>query len=300
MLSGKVIYAQKRLKEIDAFEQLVKKDGHPFLRKVLDDKWFSELKYNTRSTWMQKNPKYNCRFFPFRWLVEEGEWSFINQNLEKVLAAQPKRAILREKLSDTAKLMNFPEIEGEDSRWNKIWKQALSRALEIKTLCGFANDGFLENFDVRLKTGKGQNVDALINIDNRNIVVEVTACTVSLVDPRSKQGVINVADMIQQIKDKIDEKTARQLVNLAMPTMLIITLPSGPGADHLTARIAVIEAFKQLPLLSSVVISDSYLFKYGAWYFNKHASFVLTSKEKEYVSSLLLPNGAVVNWENTL
>lgn len=44
------------------------------------------------------------------------------------------------------------------------------------------------------------------------------------------------------------------------------------------------------PKISSIIISDSYRFRYGAWYFNGNAEFELNKEEKTYISNLLLLN----------
>jgi hypothetical protein len=42
--------------------------------------------------------------------------------------------------------------------------------------------------------------------------------------------------------------------------------------------------------ISAIIVSDSYLFKYGAWYFNDSSKFPLTDKEREYFSGCIKIN----------
>lgn len=273
------LYNQDRLKEVDRFQEIVETEGHQLMQELLDDDWFHELRAGGSRVWSGDKERYECRFFPFRWLWEEGDWSLVNSGIAKVLQAKYSPKKLKRKLDQLVK------ITENDSEHD--WMQAMSQALEINIFCRFAQDNFLMDYDVKTNKETDQNVDALIRVENREIAVEATACVVSLASPRSRGGALSVNKMIQQIERKISEKAEGQLKDLGMPTVLIISLPPGIGADQHTARSAVIDGLAKYPQLSAILIADSYLFRWGKYYLNDTASFPLTEVEKQYISELL-------------
>lgn len=194
-------YCIEKLKEIDSFYHQVK-NGCSWFTEILNEEWFNEIRLAGKKVWLGQAETYDCRFFPFRWLYEEEEWAFINKWFEKLVEKTIKKQILK------GKLKKIVDIN---------WMTALTAALEIKAYCTFVRDGTLLELDPRVNSETKRKADALINIDCREIIVEITACTKSLANPFSRAGSLPVSKMTYQIVSKIKEKAEKQLYDDKYP-----------------------------------------------------------------------------------
>ena len=95
--------------------------------------------------------------------------------------------------------------------------------------------------------------------------------------------------MMYQVISKIKAKSQDQLFMANQPTILVIALHRH-GSDQFTAKWAIEECLTAYPKISSVIISDSYRFQFGAWYFNNSAEYKLTPHEREYLSTMIKLN----------
>lgn len=272
-------YNQERLGEIDIFQQKVNQEGHEFFCNILNNNWFNQLRDGASKVWLGHAEEYNCKFFPFRWLFEEEEWDFINEWFVHFVSKTNKQQILKNKMN---------RLVSDD------WMQAMTTALEIKAYCCFTRDQVFVELDPKINDHSDKNADSLIRINSRDVLVELTACTKSLVNPLTKSGSLPVdKKMKYQIISKIKTKANKQLVNADKPTVLVIALPPSIGADHYSAKWAIDECIMDYPQISAIIISDSYLFKYGAYYFNNYAKHPLNNEEKIYISKLIKLNRIV-------
>lgn len=281
-------YIKKKLKAVETFRETVFSEGAVFLREVLNDEWFCFLKNCISEGRGQKGGKpLGGPYFPFRWLYEQKEWGFINPGIKKLEENIAKKDYLRKKIE---------AIKNQD------WMVASAAAFELSALVKFIEDGVLIDIDPKLIPERNFRADALIKIDTREILVELTTITKELVRRNMDLSVevfsIPVDRAVYQITSKIKAKAEQQLYLAKSPVILIISLPQGIGATQLEAYWSIQENIDKYPQISSIIVSDTYCFKYGSWYFNEKATFKLNEKEKSYVSSLLYLNGTLKEYLN--
>ncbi len=270
---------QSKLKEVDDFQQKVMNEGANLFKEILNNDWFDIVRAGVKKVWggTGKEPL-NCKYVPYRWLVEQDEWNRINPGLIDLEQFTSKKQYLRKKVVD---------LISDD------WMVASAAAFELSALIKFKADGVLKDIDPKIIEGKESRADALIKVNDRDILVELTTITKEVVTHYSDSVevfTIPVERLVYQVVSKIKGKAETQLSIAEKPVILIISLPQGIGVDQLTARWAVEENITNYSKISSIIISDSYRFKYGAWYFNGNAEFELNEEEKTYISNLLLLN----------
>lgn len=274
-------YCQNRLIEVENFQNQVKNEGATLFQKVLNDEWFSILKNGAQKVWggTGREP-FNCKYFPFRWFYEQNEWETINKGMKKLEQFITKKDYLSKKVEN---------LISDD------WMIASAAALELSALVRFNEDNVLVEIDPKIRQNAGSRADALINIDGREILVELTTITKEIVERSTgiedfEVFTISSDKPVYQVVSKIKGKAEKQLSIAEKPVVLIVSLPQGMGADQFDAKWAVEENIHLYPKLSSIIISDSYRFRYGAWYFNNKAEFKLNENEKRYIRTLLKLN----------
>ncbi|WP_312702233.1 hypothetical protein [Sedimentibacter sp.] len=162
---------------------------------------------------------YTGDYFPFRWLYAEEEWEFINTNSGKIWEKFPKKGVLREK---------FKNITTKDYNTN------MCAAFELKVICKFYYDNILIDIDHKMKINK-RNVDAPINIDNRELLVEVTSYAMSNI-PFGRVGMIPSDKYFKQVTKKLNSKNERQLRFSDKPLILVTTLIPNSMQNHLHVK----------------------------------------------------------------
>jgi hypothetical protein len=264
-----------QLQELKDFFKIVQDEGSDFIKNVLNKTWYEIVKEGAQKTWMGEQEYYDCKYFPVRWLMEEGDWPHINSGLIRLERQTNKRKLLKNKLQ---------RLVLDD------WMQAMTSAFEIAALCRFAEDRVLIEIEPKINPDVNNHADALIQIDKNGILVELTSMTKELANPKQRVGTIAVEQMVYQVISKIKDKAEKQLIFAEHPVILIISLPPRIGSTQLTAKWAVEEVMCEYPKISAILISDSYRFRYGACYFNELAEYQLNEKEANYISKLLLTN----------
>lgn len=267
-------YCLERLKEVDDFQYRVTQEGASTFQEILSNNWFQGVRDGIEKVCAGIRDEYKCRYLPFRWLYEEGDWEFVNPGVKKLEQLTKKKKMLRDK---------FGRLVLDN------WMDAESSAFEISAICRFVYDNVFIDLEPKVNPNAPKRVDALINIDNRDILVELTSIHKGFVNPDAKIGCRSVQQMINQVIRKIKKKSQEQLSLAIQPTVLIIALHRY-GSDQFTAKWAIEECLADYSKISSVIISDSYRFKYGAWYFNNSAEYKLTPTEMEYLSQIIKLN----------
>ena len=273
-------YCFFRLQELHGFFKKVQEEGADLLRVVLNEAWCENVKAGAQKVWLGKQKDYDCIYFPVRWLMEEKNWPLINSGLIDLESKTNKKRVLKDKLK---------RIVLDD------WMQAMSAAFEIAALCRFVKDGVLIEIEPKVSPSAGKHADALIKVDSRGILVELTSMTKALASPEQRVGVLSLKQMEYQVISKIKDKAETQLSFAEQPTILIISLPPRIGSDHLTAKWAIEECLHNYSKITAVLVSDSYLFRCGAWYFNDKAKFKFNGKEKNYITNLLKLNRSLAS-----
>jgi len=276
-------YISLRKDEIIEFRKKVELEGVDIIKKILNDKWFNNIIKDGERVWKNEEEEiYSGYFFPFRWLYEDNEWDFVNTTLGKLYDRCPKKKILRNKFKDVV----------QDK-----WMANQCSAFELEVICRLLQDNVLVEIEPKIDKTSNRRADAMINIDDRNILVEISSFQTNIERKLPRIGNAPISKHMHKIQGKIKDKKNHQLNNASIPTVLIITVPSNIMFDQIQAKWAVDEYFKSSDneSISSIIVSDSYLFKYGAWYFNNNSKIILTSKEKEYLSRCIKLNGSLEN-----
>jgi hypothetical protein len=272
-------YLERRMKEFESFKRKVETEGSALIRIALNDDWFISVKEGAEKVWGgDGRDPYQCKFFPYRWLCEENQWDFVNIGLKKIDQLSPKKQMLR---STVLKIISDE------------WMVAQAAAFELNALCKFIHDEVLVDIEPKIISGRDFRSDALIKIDQTNILVEVTAITKDFGDPlKSDVITLSTEKLKNQVTFKIKEKAEKQLSFATQPSVLIISLLPGFGADLLTAGWSVEENLHTYPKINAYLVSGTYLFQYGNCYLNDKSETTLSKKEMDYLSKLLiLPKG---------
>lgn len=269
-------YCSEKLEELNEFFIKVEKEGSTLLKKVLNVTWHNKVREDAKGVWQGKSEKYNCPYFPARWLMEEDEWPLINSGLIHLEGEQNNKKALRTKLNRIAQ--------------NDLM-QAMATAFEIEALCRFIKDDVFHEMEPTVDPAATNRADAMIKVDDRKIIVELTSMTKELASRNQRVGVLSVEEMIYQVISKIKDKAENQLSSAKDPVILIISLPPGRGSDQFTAKWAIEASLDKFPKITAVLISDSCLLRSGACYFNNKTEFKFNNKEKDYIAGLLKLNG---------
>jgi hypothetical protein len=273
---------QRESERITNFQEIVNRDGSDLIKEVLNKEWFDKIREVFRAFHEknEKEPLDVIACFAYLWLCVDGCWGSINTGLRKLETFAHERG--KENIQNLRKIVcRLKKKDGEGA------------ALEISTLVKFSNDNILGDIEPPFRQKGGHRADALIEIDGRGIIVEVSALTKSIVPltPQEQRTTITmgVDELVNQVILKIQRKY-EQLQFAEGPLILIVSLPPQIGADQQTAK----WAFEKIPTdkkskIGVFVVADTYRFSHGAVHFNEQAEFELTSKERDYVSNLVIP-----------
>ncbi|MEA4822140.1 MAG: hypothetical protein VB122_07965 [Erysipelotrichales bacterium] len=266
-------YCQNETNEFMKFRNMVINEGSNIIKLVLDDEWFDKTLMDAKEVWLENREDFSGKFFPFRWLYEEKQWSFINIGLKQLDSKNPKKEILRNKLKETI---------------TENWMHNTCSAFEITSLCKFELDGILVEIEPRINDTTYKKADALIRIDKRELLIEISSfeTDIELIHAIILNGVRTTLyrDSIDKVKRKIVYKTQYQLSMADRPNILLITLPYDFATTHSAVEIAVSEFLKESisSNVSAIVVFDGYILKSGRCYFNSKAKYELTDAEKNY------------------
>lgn len=267
-------YCLERLLKINNFHYCVTQEGASTFQKILSNNWFQGVKDGIQKVCEGNPNEYNCRYLPFRWLCEEGDWEFVNSEVKKLEQLTKKKKKLRK---------TFGRLVLDN------WMHAESSAFEISAICKFMHDNVFIDLEPKVNPNDTKKADVMINIDNRDILVELTSIHKGFINPEARIGSLSVPQMKYQVISKIKAKSLGQLSLANQPTVLVIALHRY-GSDQFTAKWAIEECLADYSNISAVIVSDSYRFKYGAWYFNNNAEYKLTPTEMEYLSQIIKLN----------
>jgi hypothetical protein len=155
--------------------------------------------------------------------------------------------------------------------------------------CGrFVTDEKLEDIDVKVspESGSDSNVDAIIKIDNRKILVEVTLISKSFLEVEPEMiRTLDPAKIMKQIENKILEKTesGKQLAIATGPTILIIGLPSDYN-DIYTSMIEELFDTREIKKISAIIINPGFFFDKGCVFYNPNANYPILRSEQNYLN----------------
>jgi len=276
-----VQHFQRELERIACFQKIVNRDGSDLIKKELNKQWFTEIKKSYKNYYDKSETEpYGFVCLPYVWLCRDGYWELINTGMKK--------------------LETFAHYHGQENIQNlqKIVRRLKKKdnegaALEISTFIKLSNDNILREIEPYVSQKDGPRADALIELDGRNILVEVSALTKSIVpltpQEQRTEFTMGVDELVNQVIIKIQRKYV-QLQFAEGPLILIVSLPPPIGADQQTAKWAFEEiSTDKKSKIGVFIASDTYRFSHGAVHFNEKAEFELTSKEKDCVSNLVIP-----------
>jgi len=266
-----LIWKTAEVEDIELFRKKVRGEGYPLLQKLLTDKWFKQVAIDCQEVWDKKKEEHDHRYFPIRWLLEDGQWDFINSGLKVVDKITHKKSYLRTLVRD---------LMLDD------WMLSETHALGLSVICKFAHDEVLVDIEPKISTNSGKRADALVNISGRTVLVEATRITKDLVSKKATIGSVSVSKMMYQTISKLKAK-AEQLDEASQPTVVITTAAPRIGADSINAEWAVVENIHSFPKISAVIVSESHNFKYGGYNTNSEAEYKLSENEIAYFSNLL-------------
>ena len=149
-----------------------------------------------------------------------------------------------------------------------------------------------------------RNVDALVKIQGKNVLVEITLIYKNIrkslieireeiyektgkdIEIRHDAGTLDIDEMMKMVEDKIAEK-AIQIGNVNEPAILIIGLPSF-GPDLVTAEWAIKDMFNKVETknISCVVIAGSFLFRKGHTFYNPNAKHPFQPAEERILNQI--------------
>lgn len=159
---------------------------------------------------------------------------------------------------------------------------------EINVLGDLALKSVLRDIEVLADVEKSRSsVDGVIDLDKREIFIEVTDTTREVV-PRftgTRVMAVDTECQIKQVVRKLREKIAKgrqlALAKGGSPTLLFLAL-TPYGADRLLAESAVNECFhdNEFRSLSGVVLADSWKFQVTSWHPGVKPDVPLTEVEE--------------------
>jgi hypothetical protein len=240
-------YCEKRMIEFNEFKEKVKTCGSSLIQLVLNEEWFNNVQQGAEKVWSgDGRSPYQCKFFPYRWLYEQEQWEFINTGLKKIDELISKKQMLRS--------MVLKIVSNE-------WMVAHAAALEISALCRFVHDEVLIDIEPKIISTRAFRSDALIKVDQNEILIELTAITKSFGSPNTRVLTLSSEKLINQVLNKIKEKAEKQLSYTSQPSVLIISPLNGFSADPSIAKWVIEENLHIYPKINAYLVSDN-LFQY--------------------------------------
>lgn len=267
-------YINKRLKEIADFQDVVQNCDFEAIQLALNNEWFNKIRESGQKSWSNNNEQYCEEYFTFRWLYEENQFEYIKNSLKNLYSHNRKKNIIRNKIKD----ITTPK-----------WKSNECAAFEIAVICKLFNDNVLVDIEPKYGSNSKKKADALINIDSREILVEVTAFQ-NGIEYISRTGAVDIKKNIYRIIHKVIAKYNDQIINSEKPCTIFIMKPSGVMMDQIQINWAVNTMFEeekyQLKNVSAIVFFNGYTLISGACYNNPNSFYPFTEKEREYIRSL--------------
>jgi hypothetical protein len=248
------------------------------LKDIFDQSWveqvgseidqFCKQNRNTKPTPSFHSPE--SAFF-LKFFRDKDRLLELDRIVHKIDEVTKKKKVLRNKLKDL---------------FSKDSSTVMGALFELYSCGRFVIDEKLEDIDVNVKPGSGSNVDAMIRIDERRILVEVTLVSKSLfqVIP-GMPWTLDLAKIMKQIENKILEKTesGKQLAIATGPTILIIGLPSEYN-DIYTSLIEELLDTRKIKKISAIIINPGFFFDKGCVFYNPNPDPPILRSEQNYLN----------------
>lgn len=280
-------YVKNNLSKFDSFYEKVKKEGCDLLKQFMDDSWYKKARPLVQIPWRDSSKPYDLICYPYNWLGDgdccDNAWELVNKSIPVLIEKTKKIKSLRSKVQSIKK-GNFC--------------QTLDTIFELFVLYKFSS--LIVDTERKVKNGSGSNVDAVIKLNGREVLLEVSRINKNLDNPRNRAGSMGVDKMIEQVIRKLEDKSSKdtQLALAECPTILVICLPTR-GAIQETTRWALESKMNLFPNLGVVISSDNYNFTGCKWYINTQANYAFTDYEIEQLKKVLWQTEPVRIGSNT-
>ena len=267
-MNNTAIYVNEKLNEINDFKLKIDNLGFKELQDVLNDIWFETIREDGKLVWAGKKHEYCGEYFPFRWLYEDDQFA-IMQGYKALFEECPKKTALCDKIKRTS---------------TARWKTNECTAFELTNIVKFFDNGILEDIEplVNKNTCK-KKADALINIDNRQLLVEISGFEKTLT--KYSVGTINLDSNQKMLIEKVVKKHDEQLLCADIPCILMIQRPRDCFVDLRQIGWAVDNnLFDNIEHISALVFYDSYKSNNGISFINPTCKKPLNNIEADYIS----------------
>lgn len=285
---------------LNEFKDNIRNSFNPLLQKNFNDEWFKIVKDDIE-VFCKTNqdriqiPSYSTLVgSPFLIFHEQSEFDRLNQVINNIDNITKKKKVLRNKIKLISK-----KFTKKDEIHN--FSSVIFELFAIGKIIIGHKDVKLLDIEFKHHDNSESNIDSIIEIANRKILVEITLiyrslrkCPIEIREEIYEKtgkdigithsiGVLGIDEMIKQVQNKIIEKV-EQIGYIEKPLILIIGLPSF-GADLRTSRIVIKQEFdkKDTRYISSVIICPYFLFKRAYVFFNPNSSNPLNHNEKELI-----------------
>lgn len=266
-------YCEIKRNEINYFHELINSCDFVPIKTVLTDEWFDKAKKEGELSWLDSNVPYSGLYFPIRWLSEEGQFKYICNCLKGIYDYTPKKSVFRRKINGIA---------------TQDWDTNECNAFELTVLSKFFVDGVLSDIEPLYGLLSKCKADALIRIEKRDIIVEITAFSYCK-KYEARIGSVDLLENVKKISRKVHDKYINQIYYTDKPCLLIIMKPEGCFMDQLQINWSLEEL--NLPKqISGLVIINSHLVRSGSILVNPNCIFPLNKKEIEYLGSFFYKN----------
>ncbi len=281
-------YVKDNLTKFDLFFEKVQEEGCDLLKKLMDEAWYKEARPLVQIPWQDSSKQYDLICDPYIWFGNgdccDNSWDLVNKSIPLLIEKTKKIKSLRNKL-DSIK-------EGD-------FYQTLDTIFELFVLYRFSN--LIVDTERKVTNDSGSNVDAVIKLNDREVLLEASRISKNLVNPNIRTGTMSVAEMIEQVLRKLDGKAGKnsQLGLAQVPSILAICLPNR-GATQETAQWALEANLHLFPRLGIVIVSYNYNFQGCKWYINTQANYPFTDCEIEQLKKILWQTEPLVIGSNTV
>lgn len=280
-------YVKHNLVKFDLFYEKVQKEGCDLLKQLMDEAWYKEVRPLIQAPRFNANQTYHLICNPYDWLADgafcENAWDIVNRSIPILIDRTKKKDVLRHKL-DSIKRGEF--------------YQTLDTIFELSVLCNFSD--IIVDIDRKIKVGSGSNVDAIIRLTDREVLLESTRINKDLVDPNARTGTMSVDKMMGQVIRKMKDKAGKdiQLALAQCPSILVICPPTR-GTIQDTIRWALESKISLFDKVGIVISSDNHNFKGCKWYINTQANYPFADEEIKQLKNILWQTDPVVIENNT-
>lgn len=269
-------YVKNNLSKFDLFYEKVKKEGCDLLKQLMNDSWYEKARPLVQIPWRDSSKPYDLICYPYNWLGDgdlcDNAWDLVNKSIPVLIEKTNKVNALKRKLQSTKN--------------NKDFYQILNSVFELSVLCRFSS--LIIDIDRKVKIGSGSNVDAVIKLNDREVILEVSRINKDLVNPNIRAGTMSVAKMMGQVLHKIEDKAGKdiQLALAQCPSILAICPPTR-GTTQDTIRWALESKMGLFANVGIVIASYNYNFAGCKWYVNTQANYPFTDTEIEQLRKIL-------------